>query len=146
MGIADFPDPGIEKKKMGRPGFKQAFFDKYVKDEMPELLQAGIQMAKDKDPIMLKFFLERGLPKQAVDTDHTLEITSDAIEQIDNIMHYHLAGNCTMDDAIKMVAMVKEKVMLSKFNQFEGKLLEFEEWMKNKSDGTTQGVTYDGES
>lgn len=133
----------FHKRKMGRPpgkSHRQKLWDEHVKPHLPDLYLRGLEMARDGDSIMMKFFLDKGAPKNPIDTP--LPVVNDALEQIVHIMQHVAQGQMSADDGVKLASIVKERINIDGMNKLTARLDSFEQWMKDRD----QGVTINGDS
>jgi hypothetical protein len=118
----------FEKGNGGRkPGSKNKttqIAEALLKGEEEELVRKGIELAKAGDPQMLKFFLDRILPK-----DRTVRIDLPAMERADNavdalgaIVNAIGDGRITLNEGAAMSSLVFDYARAIKIHEHEFRL------------------------
>jgi hypothetical protein len=142
METNDQPSPSVKKKPRGRPFDKgnggrklgarnrtSLLADALLEGEEEELVRKGIELAKAGDPQMLKFFLDRILPK-----DRPVKIDLPPIEGRSNlaaayaaIMKAVGAGEVTPSEGSAVAALLANGSKFIDDVEFDARLRKIEE-------------------
>lgn len=128
----------LEKNKGGRPrgsGFRQEMYDKFVKPNSERMIKMGIELAMGGEPMILKFWLERMVPKNPMPTG--MSLTGTPNEQMQKLLGHVTDGDVSCDDALKISTIVREKAMLEKLDAFGERMERLEKWIMERNDGQT---------
>ena len=131
----------IVTKKPGRPpgsGYRQEMYDKFVKPNSERMIKMGIALAMGGEPTILKFWLERMVPKNPMPVG--MDLGGTAREQFQKILGYTSAGDISFDDALKAASIIKESQLIDKVEFLTAKLEKLEQWMSERATNITQPV------
>lgn len=118
--------------KTGRPpgsGERQRLFREHVEPHIPELLKKAVDLAKRGDIVMLKFILDRGLPKTT--SNIPLVIKGSSQDKIQLLIDYCAQGDISSDDVIKLVSTIEKSAMLSTLEELKERLSRAEAALKD---------------
>lgn len=135
-------DTALGKRKKGRPAniisYKQQLWDDEVKPHLAEMARLTVSMALDGDPDMLKLLMNKGFPRE-IKTGQ-LEVTQDAATTLHNILLYARDGHCSIDEAVKLSTIVRERANVGEYKKLSEQLANVETWFKNKAEGLTNNI------
>lgn len=128
------PHDTMPKRPRGRPlSYKQQIWDEVVQPHFRELVTRCFQDAMEGSEEMQKIFLAKGLPREI--RTGQLTITDDAATTLHNIMLYANDGHCSIDEAVKLSTIVRERANVGEYKKLSEQLESFEAWMKDQAEG-----------
>jgi hypothetical protein len=130
--------PGNPGRKPGSKNRMTALAQAMVEDDGREIIQKAIEMAKAGNERLLRFFIERMLPKQRLIEIPLPEITfaSDAADALSVIVAAVSDGHISPSEAAALAAMVEAHTRIINLAEIEIRLAAIEAKLKENDDET----------